>query len=204
MRAALAWLARTGLIYLLLFAAIAFFVFAWPSLSGSGSGESLRQDAMSVEAVRAQLSEDRDAAQAGLVARVAEAQNVSDEALDARRDAILQERAAVDAELANGGSWLDSVRPSRILAIKRLELRRAALSAELTAVETAREGSMREAALRQAEARFEQYRRIPTTRAIALSQQACTRAEAALDTFDDREQIDRAARNIVLQERAAL
>ncbi|MEB3416189.1 AIM24 family protein [Alteriqipengyuania sp. WL0013] len=204
MRAVLAWLGRTGLLYLLLFAGIAFFVFAWPAVRGGLSGESLRHDAMSVEAVREQLAEDRQAAQAGLEARVAEAGTLGSEGLAERRGALVQERAAIDGELAEGGGWLDSIRPSRILARKRLQLRRAAVEAELAAIDLAREKDARQAAVTRATSALEEYRRIPTERAIAISRGLCRDATAELEAFDEREALDRAARQIFLLQRARL
>lgn len=204
MKPVLAWLARTGLLYLLLCAAIAFFLFAWPSLGGQLSGDNLRQDTMSVAAVRAQLDADRRSAAAALASRVAQAEALGGEALDERRAALQRERAVVDAELARGGGLLDSVRPSRILATKRLELRGAAIDAERAALAAVQERSARAAALEEASAALTPYRRIPTARAVALSQEACTRAKNALAGFDRRADLDRAARNVILQQRATL
>jgi len=200
----LAWLARTGLLYLLLCAAIAFFIFAWPSLGGQMSGENLRQDAMSVEAVRGQLADDRRSAEAALAARVEQADALGSEALAERRAALEREREAVDAELAQGGGLLDTIRPSRILASKRLELRGAAIDAELAALAAMQERNARAAAFNDAGAALAPYRRIPTARAVALSRQACTRADDALAGFDRRLDLDRAARNVILQQRATL
>ncbi|OBX19841.1 hypothetical protein A9995_04605 [Erythrobacter sp. QSSC1-22B] len=204
MKPVLAWLARTGLLYLLLCAAIAFFIFAWPSLGGQMSGENLRQDAMSVEAVRGQLADDRRSAEAALAARVEQADTLGSEALDERRAALEREREAVDAELAQGAGLLDTIRPSRILASKRLELRGAAIDAELAAHAAMQERNARAAALDDAGAALAPYRRIPTARAVALSQQACSRADQALGAFDRRPDLDRAARNVILQQRATL
>ncbi|RPF71257.1 hypothetical protein [Aurantiacibacter spongiae] len=204
MKALLGWLGRTGLLYLLLCAAIAFYLFAWPSLSAQFSGESLRTDAMSVAQIRDRLAQDRRAAQSALEARAEAIRDDSREALDRQLAKRRGERAALTAELGEGGGWLDSVRPSRILERKRLELRLAALDAEIGALEAARDARMRADALASARAALARYARIPTARAVSLSRQACTRAERALATFDAREPVDRGLRNVFLQERAAL
>ena len=203
-RAGFAWLARTGLLYLLLFAAIAFFVFAWPSLRGGFSAENLREDAMSVEAVRETLREDRDTAQAALQTRVEEARELPREALLERRAALQAERQGIERELADGGGWFDAVRPSRILDTKRLELRRAAIDAELSAIDTASQLAAQRSALEMAEATLARYARIPTERAIAVSRELCARAGDAVAAFDRREELDRAARNVFLREREVL
>ena len=203
-KAAFAWLARTGLLYLLLFAAIAFFVFAWPSLRGGFSAENLREDAMSVEAVRKTLREDRASAQAALQTRVEEARELPREALLERRAALQAERQGIERELADGGGWFDAVRPSRILDTKRLELRRAAIDAELSAIDTASQLAAQRSALEMAEATLARYARIPTARAVAVSRQVCARAENAVAAFDRREELDRAARNVFLREREVL
>ena len=52
MKSALGWLGRTGLLYLVLCLATAFYLLAWPAISSQLSGENLRQDAMSIGAVR--------------------------------------------------------------------------------------------------------------------------------------------------------
>ena len=204
MRAAFAWLARTGFIYLLLFAGIAFFVFAWPSLSSGFSSENWREDAMSVDAVRDALGEDRREAQGALQARVEEAGTLSEDALRERRSNLRAERDRIEAELSEGGGWFDAIRPSRILATKRLELRRAAIDAELGAIETAARLASQRSALGAAEAVLARYDRIPTTRAIAISRRLCREATTAIESFDEREQLDRAARNVILRERALL
>ena len=204
MKAALAWLARTGFVYLLLFAAIAFFVFAWPTFGNGFSAENLRQDTMSVSAIRDTLGQERDAAQDVLEARVAQARGMGSEALDERIATLRTEHENIDGELDAGGGWLDSVRPSRILAMKRLELRRAALDAELAALEAVRDRRVQQDALGAARGTLARYATIPTENAIRVSRKLCAEARDALAAFDARQQFDRVARNIVLQERAVL
>lgn len=204
MKPVLAWLARTGLLYLLLCAAIAFFVFAWPSITGQFSGENLRQDAMSVEAVRETLAGDRRGAEITLASRVEQARTLSGEALGQRRAELERERAEISAQLAQGAGLLDSIRPSRILATKRLELRGAAIDAELAALDAVEEANTLAAATDEARAALAPFRRIPTARAVDASEQACTRAGTALGSFDRRTELDRMARNVVLQQRATL
>lgn len=204
MRALFAWLLRTGFLYLLLCLAIGFFVFAWPSVSGRFSGAELRQDAMSVEEVRDLLGDDRRAAQAKLESRVEEARSLGGEALVARIARLRQERQEAVAELSDSDGWLDRIRPSRILANKRLELRIAAITSELAALEILQEKDLREAALARAEASLQRYPRIPTENAIRVSNRLCAEAEQSLASFDSRTEIDRVTRNIFLQERALL
>lgn len=204
MKPVLGWLGRTGLLYLLLCAGIAFYLFAWPAISGQFSGENLRQDTMSVAEVRDRLAEERAAAQAALEARTEAISGASAEAVSGRLTAARAERASLAAELAQDGGWLDRIRPSRILARKRLELQAAALDAEIAALEAASERDAREAALAEAENRLADYARIPTESAIAASRRLCNEASAALAIFDRQEPLERNLRTIFLRERQAL
>ena len=204
MKGVIGWLGRTGLIYLLLCAAIAFFVFGWPALTGQFSGEDLRRDAMSVAEVRAQLSEERDAAQATLESRVSRLDGAGRAAIEQRLEAAREERIALAPQLAEEPGWLDSVRPSRILERKRVELRVAALDAEIAALQSAREGTLARTALARAEERLQRYERIPTENAVAVSRELCFSAREALTEFDRQEPIERGLREIVLRERQRL
>ena len=204
MKGVLGWLGRTGLLYLLLCAAIAFFVFAWPAMTGQFSGEDLRADAMSVGEVRARLAEDRDAAQAALETRVSRLDGAGREAIEQRLEAAREERAALAPQLAEEPGWLDRVRPSRILDRKRVELRIAALDAEIAALQSAREGTLARTALARAEERLQRFERIPTENAVAVSRELCFSARDALTEFDRQEPIERGLREIVLRERQVL
>ncbi|MDG6079172.1 hypothetical protein E3U23_08195 [Erythrobacter litoralis] len=200
----LGWLGRTGLLYLLLCAAIAFYLFAWPAISARLSNEDFRQDAMSIAEVRTRLIADRDAAQARLADRVDTIRSASAETIADRLEAARAERAALAAELAEGEGWLDRIRPSRILERKRRELQLAALETEIAALEVARERRAREAALDRARNQLEGYARIPTAAAVEISQRLCSRARAALAQYDRQEPIERNLRTIFLREREPL
>ncbi len=204
MKAALGWLGRTGLLYLVLCLAIAFYLFAWPAISAQFSGESLRQDAMSIGEVREQLAEDRRAAQNRLEARAEDFRQDAREVLDLRLAETRAERERTAMQLAESGGLFDTIRPSRILERKRLELRLAALDAEIAALEAAREARLRERALAGAQQRLERYARIPTANAVAISRRLCRQAETALTQFDEREVLDRNLREFVLRERETL
>lgn len=204
MKAALGWLGRTGLLYLVLCLAIAFYIFAWPTVSSQLSSDNLRQDAMSVAEVRTQLSQEREAAQASLEARADGFRQDSRATLDARLDEARQLRAAAQAELESDGGLFDTIRPSRILQAKRLELRIAVLDAEIAALEAAREARLRDLAVADARDALRQYARIPTRNAVAVSRRLCRQAETELKQFDAREPLDRNLRAIFLRERQAL
>ena len=204
MKAVFAWLGRTGLLYLLLCAAIAFYIFAWPAITAQFSGGDWRQDTMSIDGVRDTLAQDRLAAQSALEARGAAIRDDSRAALEARRRTLRAQARRIDAALAEDGGWFDSVRPSRILETKRLELRRAALDAELEALGFALEARRRQAVLVRAEARLREYPRIPTTQAIATARDNCRDARADLDAFEARYPADRLVRDVFLGQRQRL
>ncbi len=204
MKAALGWIGRTGLLYLLLCAAIVFYLFAWPALSAGLSNADFRQDALSIGAVRSQLIEERAAAQAALEARTASIRSAGAEAIANRLNEARAERGALAAQLGQGEGWFDRIRPSRILERKRSELQLAALDAEIAALVTARESRAREAALVRAQSRMATYARIPTERAIATSNALCVQATTAVTQFDRQEPIERNLRLIFLRERESL
>ncbi|GGD62851.1 hypothetical protein GRI62_13005 [Erythrobacter arachoides] len=179
MKAAFAWLGRTGLTYLLLFAGLAFFVFVWPSVRDGFTAETLRQDTMSLEAVRGELASDYASARSALGRSAETYREESGEALSARLTTARAERAAAVAELEQGGGWLDAVRPSRILATKRLELRIGALDAEIALLTEA-------TSLADARARQARHARMPTERSIAEAARYCTLWTARLASFEAR------------------
>ncbi|KLE34476.1 hypothetical protein [Aurantiacibacter luteus] len=197
MKAALAWLGRTGLTYLLLFAAIAFFAFAWPSISAGFSRESLRQDTMSLEAVRAELADDVGTARASLAESADSYESASKEALDARLAAATAERERVVAELDAGGGWFDAIRPSRILETKRLELVRARLDGEITLLtEAATLADARRAQARRA--------RMPTQASIDQAARFCRLWTSRVENFDRQNPVEIAIETYVLGERQRL
>ena len=204
MKAVLGWLGRTGLLYLLLCAAIVFYLFAWPAISARLANEDFRQDAMSISEVRSRLIEDRTAAQAALEARTEAIRSAGAKTVSSRLAEARAERAALAAELADGEGWLDRIRPSRILERKRRELQVAALDAEIAALVAASERRAREAALGRARSRMAGYSRIPTGRAVAASNALCAQATAAVAQFDRQEPIERNLRTIFLREREPL
>ncbi|MGB3739487.1 MAG: hypothetical protein WA948_09055 [Pontixanthobacter sp.] len=204
MKAAFAWLGRTGLLYLLLCAGIAFYIFAWPAITAQFSGDDLRQDVMSIDGVRDMLADDRRAAQAALQARGNAIRDDGLEALNTRMAAAKRDRSVVASQLAQDGSWLDGIRPSRILATKRLELRRAALDAEIEALGFALEARKRRSALLRAETALREYPRIPTTQAIATARTICRDARRDLDAFESRYPADRLVRDVFLEQRQRL
>ena len=200
MRVTLGWLARTGFLYLSLFAAIAFFVFAWPAITDGFSAETLRQDTLGEEQLRDTLSQDRNDAQARLESRLEEIGTLSSQGLEKRRSQLARQRSAIDDELAEGGGWLDGLRPSRILATKRLELRRTAIDAEIAAIEAAQERNVRRGTLRAAQDRLAKYRRIPTENAVSTASTRCSTAERQLRDFRRLPEIEQGAREIFLGE----
>ncbi|WP_120716664.1 hypothetical protein [Tsuneonella amylolytica] len=197
MKAVFAWLARTGFLYVLLCAAIAFFVFAWPAMKDGLAPDRLREDAMGAGELRAALAADYDAARAALARQSQALETQSLAAIDGRIAAARASRGAIDRELAGGGGWLDAVRPSRILARKRLELRGNALNAEIGLLQEARNL----AAARDAQTR---YPRVPTARSIAAATRTCAMWTARLERFESDNAIRREYRAIVLDERDTL
>ena len=193
MKAFLGSLLRSGLLYLLLFAALAFFVLAWPSIRTGLTSENLQRETMSLQDVRGEIDTARTMlarnlrrTEAGL-AELGEAQ-VQAALADARA-----RRTAKQAELATGGGLFDTIRPSRILARKRLELEIAVLDRQIALLE----GRL---PLAQAERAFEGLRRIPTGSAIVASNRLCANARQRLREHNERVLIDRTARDVLLRE----
>ena len=197
MRAALAWLARTGLTYVLLFAGIAFFIFAWPSISAGFSRESLRQDTMSLEQVRADLAQDVAEARGALDRRAESYENASGEVLAARLTAATAERDGVVARLADGGGWFDSIRPSRILETKRLQLAKSRLDGEIALLTEA----SRLADAREAQSRFS---RRPTQASIDEAARFCRLWTGRVEDFDRRNPVLRTIDTYLVGERKEL
>lgn len=193
MRAILSFFLRNGLLYLILFAAIAFYVFAWPAVEREASSGALGQDTMGVAEVRAQFAEYREGQERRLDATKADIAGKNAQEIAERLAAAKRAREAKVRQRAGGGGWLDSVRPSKIVAAKRLQVEIAALDIEIAALSAAQDR-------RTADAALAKFRRIPTADAVRVSERLCTQARDALTEFESRNGISRAARNIVYWE----
>ena len=177
MKALAGWLARTGFLYLLLFAAIAFAVLARPRIEAEIGGTDWRAEAMGAEEVRRTLAQERARTLQELERRGEEARTAPRAAIERRMRAARTERDAIARRLEAGSGPFDAIRPSRIVERKRDELRLAALEQELALLA---EASNLDAA-RRMRAR---YAAIPTRASIADARRTCrvwTRRLAAFE-----------------------
>ena len=194
MKAVFGWLGRTGALYLVLCIAFAFYILAWPQIKAALGDGSLREDAMSVEEIRAELAADGAEAREILRERAAGFENESRANLEQRLEEVRSESATIEAQLEEDGGWFDSVRPSRILETKRLELRKAALDAETGVLSEA----LDLAAAREISAR---YPRMPTRASIAGATRTCRLWTSRLKAFEAQNPIVRELDAYLLGER---
>ncbi len=204
MKALLGWLGRTGVLYLALCLAFAFYILVWPRVASEFTSESLRQDTMSVADIRTTIAQERRDLEADLSRREEAIRTLGMDQLDARIAEVRQQRADLQRELDEGGGLLDTVRPSRLLAAQRTKLQIAALGAEIDALTAAREARVSQIAVDAADRQLDRYRRIPTANAIRVSYRLCREAEAQLAQFDQLNQVEQQARDIFLRERQRL
>lgn len=204
MKAVFGWLGRTGVLYLVLCLAFAFYILAWPQIRNEFSSESLQQDAMSAADIREAIGRERAELEAGLEQREAAIRAMGKEQLDSRLTEARAERETLLHEMDEGGGLLDALRPSRLLAAQQAKLQLAALDAEIAALETAREAEMSRIAVAAAQRGMERYRRIPTENAIRVSFRLCREAEAAVEDFAELNAYEREARELFLRERERL
>lgn len=184
MKAVFGWLGRTGVLYLFLCLAFAFYILAWPQIKAEFGDGSLREDTMSVEEVRAALAADWAEERDQLRERTTELQDESRANLAQRLEEVRSERSAIEAQLDEDSGWFDSVRPSRILAAKRLELRRAALDAEVRVLIEA----LDLAEARETTARYPEY---PTQASIAAAAKTCALWTRRLQAFEKQNPVIR-------------
>ena len=177
MKAVLGWLGRTGLLYLVLCLAFAFYILAWPQIKAEFGDGWLREDAMSVEEIRAELATDGVKARNLLLERTAGFEDESRASLQRRLEGVRSQSVAIEAELEGEDGWFDPVRPSRILAAKRLELRKAALDAEASVLTEA----LDLAAAREIRARYPQ---MPTKASITAATRSCHIWTSRLQGFE--------------------
>lgn len=197
MKAVLAFFLRNAMLYALLFAALVFYVFAWPDISEELSSGALRDDAMDRAAVVERLATYAADQDRSLARRKTAIEQSSADQIARRLDTAKEARSVKVAQRDSGGGWLDSVRPSKILERKRLELEIAALNIEIDVLTSTGDARAADAALRQ-------YARIPTAEAIAISDRLCERAGRQIQAFDRRAELSRTARNLVFRERRQL
>ena len=204
MKAVLGWLGRTGVLYLVLCLAFAFYILAWPRIAAEFGDGSLRQDTMSVAQIRETVAAERAELQSGLAQREAEIRTLGTEALDTRLAEARRQRETVQRQIDHSDGLLDSVRPSRILAVQQAKLQRAALDTEIGALESARDARTAQNALQSAQRRFERYRMIPTANAIRVSDRLCREAQSALAGFGRLSEAEQLAREVFLRQRQEL
>lgn len=200
MKAALSWLARTAVLYVLLALAIALAMAAWPRAAGFVEG--WQDDAAGPAEVTARISALREEAEAQLETREDAARTATLEALDARVETVSAERARREADLAaREDEFLARYRPSRIVERKRAEIALALATRELALLEAAREPR---AALEAARGYLDENPRMPTEAAIAAARRRCARDRAALEAFEARWNIEQGLREAFRSERSAL
>ena len=197
MKAALSWLARIALLYVLLALAIALALLLPADLAGD-----LARETASREEVSAEIAQARDDAQERLEERVGAIAALPLEALEARAGALAAQRESLRREIETlEGGFLSAYRPSRVLARKRAEIELALVIGELELIETALEPRR---SLEDASAFLDANPRMPTERAIAAAQARCARSRRALSDFEARWEIERRARELLRSERSAL
>lgn len=204
MKAAFGWLGRTGLLYLLLCLAFAFYILAWPRIVPQLGSESLRQDTMSVAQIRETIGRERAQLQSALGQREAAIRELGVAAIDRRLAQARSQQDEVQREIEDSNGFLDAVRPSRILALQRAKLQEAALETEVDALEAARQEKLAGSLIARAEAEFGRYPRIPTANAVRVSFRLCANAETDLEEFERRSMVDQTTREILLRERELL
>ena len=197
MKAVFGWLGRTGVLYLVLCLAFAFYLLVWPLVRAEFGNGRLQQDAMSVEQVRAELAADKREAQATLTEQSAAFATQSRAQLDRRLALSKKELAEVTAKLEKSGGWFDSVRPSRILATKRLEFRKAVIRAEINVLDEA-------SSLANARERFERFPEKPTQASIDGAARTCRLWTRRLQTFEAQNPVVREFDAYVYGERQRL
>ena len=204
MKAVFGWLGRTGVLYLVLCVAFAFYILAWPQMKAEFGEGSLHEDTMSMEDIRAAIERERKELQAGLQQRESAIRKMSREALEKRLEETNSERDQLQREIDDSGGWFDAVRPSRILATQRKRLQLAALNAEITGLEAAREAKLSQAALTAANRQFSRLRMVPKENAIKISYRLCDQAKRNLAAFQNLNEVEQQAREIFLSERERL
>jgi urease beta subunit len=204
MKAAFGWLGRTGLLYLLLCLAFAFYILAWPRIVPQLGSESLRQDTMSVVQIRETIDREREQLQSALGKREAAIREMGVAVINRRLAQARSQQDEVQREIEDSNGFLDAVRPSRILALQRAKLQEAVLEAEIDALEAARQEKLAGSLIARAEAEFRRYPRIPTANAVRVSFRLCANAETDLEEFERRSMLDQTTREILLRERELL
>lgn len=204
MKALFGWLARTGFLYLLLCVAIGFFILIWPRIAAQFEPGNLGEDTMSVAQIRETIADERTELQHDLARREESIRSMGAEAVDARLAEARQRRDTLQAQADRGGGLLDSLRPSRVLAMQRAKLAKAALDAEIAALESARDARLARSALAEARDRFTPYRRIPTQEAIRQSYRLCDVSRTRLEEFGELEPLEQQARDLFFRQRQEL
>jgi hypothetical protein len=192
MKAFFGWLLNRAVIYVLLVAAIAVSVMAWPSLADLGR-ETMGRDELIAE-VAAVKQDGQD-----YLARAAkDARNLPLETLRARIGERKERRAELEKGLeGQSEEWLAPYLPSRILEQKSDEIEIAVIDREIALFQAALEPR---AAAAQAAAYVAENPTIPTMRSIAASRRACISAGEAVEQFDELSGIEKAIRNLLRDE----
>lgn len=188
MKSVLGWLGRRTLLYLAIVAALGFYVLVWPSASTYVGQGSFRQDIASGETLSAQTQSALAASVSRWEALGEDIQSLPGDALAARLKSAQADLERLQAEENQGGGWLDSVRPSRIVETYRRELQIGLLEREIGLLQAARSRQAASAALAP-------LAQVPTERAIATVEARCTRARRAVQDYNRRNPVDRTARD---------
>ncbi|QIQ87298.1 hypothetical protein [Erythrobacter sp.] len=197
MKAALSWLARTAVLYVLLALAIGLALLVPSDLAGD-----LARETASGEEVAAEIAQAREDAQARLEASADAIAALPLDALDARAGALVARREELRREIDRlDGGFLSTYRPSRVVARKRAELELALVVGELDLIEAAREPR---AAFEEARRYLEANPRMPTEAAIAAARTRCARNRRALAEFEARWEIEQRAREALRSEESTL
>lgn len=197
------WLGRKLLLFVLLAAAIGLYTYAAPRIAESAADGGFASEVRSIAQVRGELAGLRDKAQADLDSREARIREMGSSALERRLTELRGEREAVGRRIEASGGFLANVRPSKIIARKRLELDLARIDTEIAALDAAKSRRALSDAGEAVRARLARYDRIPTANAVRAGRRMCEDSQAALVQFERRNPIDRGLRNI-LDERAEL
>lgn len=195
----LSWLGRKSLLYVMIVAAMLFALLAWPEVKASWI-DSPGGDAHTIAQTKDDVAKELEYARTSLSQREKAIRGYG-------RARLLEELRAAEARLveAQGNlnaprGWLDTVRPSKILEQKKLEIRILYLNNEISALNSALAAADAGSALDKVRLRLAPYMQVPTMRAIEVANQACEAARQTTLTFQRKSRLERTVRNFWEQE----
>ena len=204
MKALFGWLAGKALLYIVLAVAIAFFTFAWPSIRSGLSGEALRTDLMSPAQLKTAVVGMRTEAQADLERDAHRIRTLGAAEHATYLARTREELAEAKRQRQADKGIFPAIRPTTILAQKRLELRISALEKRIAALEAAGRANGEHDALQTAQRQLAPFARIPRQEAVQAAERRCRNAQDAEIAFGKRGTVERSLREILRAERTKL